>query len=126
MPELLQEITLSEDLKRTIKIAQAIAKENMNGELTPPHLLKALLHKDAGLQPLLKQLDKDIYYIEEWADVRIEAIEKSSSLSDTISADEMMAEVINEADNIRLKLKKDTIEPLHALAAVSTPGVGFT
>jgi ATP-dependent Clp protease ATP-binding subunit ClpB len=126
MPELLSEITLSESLKRTIKIAQAIAKENMHAAFAPAHLLKALLHKDAGLQPLLKQLNKDIYYFEEWAEVRIETAEKSTSLNDIISADTNISEVINEADSIRIKLKRDAIEPLHALAAISTPGVGFT
>ena len=126
MPELLSEITLSESLKRTIKIAQAIAKENMHAIFTPAHLLKALLHKDAGLQPLLKQLDKDVYYIEEWAEVRFETTEKTTSLTDTITADAEISEVINEADSIRIKLKKDSIEPLHVLASISTPGVAFT
>jgi ATP-dependent Clp protease ATP-binding subunit ClpB len=126
MPELLQEITLSDVLKRTIKIAQAYAKENMHTAFTPSHVLKALLHKDAGLQPLLKQLNKDICYIEEWAEVRIEIIEKATSIPDAVNADVVIAEVINEADSIRIKLKKDTIEPLHVLAAISTPGVAFT
>src|SRR5450432_869318 len=125
MQTLAQDIQLSNDSTRVIKIAQAIAKENMNGILSPAHLLKALLHKDAGLQGLLKQLDKDIYYLEEWADVRIESLPKSSSPKDQVAGDAMMEEVMNEADNIRVKMSKDTIEPVHILAAVSTPGVGF-
>jgi ATP-dependent Clp protease ATP-binding subunit ClpA len=126
MPELLQEITLSDVLKRTIKIAQAYAKENMHTAFSPAHLLKALLHKDAALQPLLKQLNKDIYYIEEWAEVRIETIAKTTSMPDAINADAVIAEVVNEADSIRIKLKKDSIETLHVLAAICTPGVAFT
>jgi ATP-dependent Clp protease ATP-binding subunit ClpB len=121
-----QDITLSDDVKRVVKIAQAIAKENMNAGFAPAHLLKALLHKEAGLQGLLKKLDKDIYFLEEWSEVRIEAVAKSTSFPDTIAGDAMVEEVLNEADNIRLKLLKDTIEPLHLLAAISTPGVGFT
>lgn len=123
---LLSEITFSEDIKHIIKIAQAIARENLNTELTPSHLLKALLHKDAGLLNLLKQLNKDVYYFEEWADVRIENISKTSSFAENISADTALQEVMNEADNIRLKLNKETIEPLHLLAALATPGVGFS
>ena len=126
MPVATQDILLADDAKRVVKIAQAVARENMNAVLTPSHLLKALMHKDAGLQDLLKKWDKDIYYIEEWAEVRIESIPKSPSPKDTVSGDAALEEVMNEADNIRLKLLKDTIEPLHLLAAISTPGVGFT
>ena len=121
-----QDITLTDEAKRVVKIAQAIAKENMNASFGPAHLLKALMHKDIGLQSLLKALDKDIYYIEEWADVRIESEKKSSSAANLVSGDAMVEEVMNEADNIRLKFLKDHIEPLHLLAAISTPGVGFT
>lgn len=126
MPELTDEITLTEDLKRVIKIAQAIAKENMNSGFGPAHVVKALLHKDAGLHPLLKKLDKDIYYLEEWAEVRIESIAKFTSSQNNITGDKSIQEVMNEANNICIKLLKDAIEPLHVLAALSTPGVGFT
>ncbi|HXB43179.1 MAG TPA: ATP-dependent Clp protease ATP-binding subunit [Puia sp.] len=126
MSSLTQEIQLTEDGKRSIKIAQALAKENMNPVFAPAHLLKALLHKDIGLQQLLKNLDKDIYYLEEWADVRIESLPKSAAINDPISGDAKIEEVMNEADNVRLKLSKDIISPVDILAAISTPGVGFT
>jgi ATP-dependent Clp protease ATP-binding subunit ClpA len=126
MQTLTQDIQLTNDSTRVVKIAQAIAKENLNTVLSPAHLLKALLHRDAGLQPLLKQLDKDIYYLEEWADVRIESLPKSTSPGDPVGGDTMLEEVMNESDNIRLKMSKDSIEPVHILAAVSTPGVGFS
>ncbi|MEP7277791.1 MAG: ATP-dependent Clp protease ATP-binding subunit [Bacteroidota bacterium] len=126
MPVITQDILLTEDTKRVIKIAQAIAKENMNASFGPAHLLKALLHKDATLQPLLKGLDKDIYYMEEWAEVRIEGLQKTPAPAEPIAGDHMMEEVMNEADNIRLKFLRDAIEPLHLLAALCTPGVGFT
>jgi ATP-dependent Clp protease ATP-binding subunit ClpA len=121
-----QDFILTDEAKRVIKIAQAIAKENMNAEFGPAHLLKALLHKDAGLHSLLKSLDKDIYYMEEWAEVRIEAEKKTPSLNDPVAGNQMIEEVMNEADTIRLKFLKDKIEPLHLLAALSTPGVGFS
>jgi ATP-dependent Clp protease ATP-binding subunit ClpB len=126
MQTLTQDIQLTNDSTRVVKIAQAVAKENLNKNLNPAHLLKALLHKDAGLQGILKQLDKDIYYLEEWADVRIESLPKSSAPRDQVSGDAFLEEVMNEADNIRIKMSKDSIEPLHILAAISTPGVGFT
>jgi len=126
MADLTQDIALTEQGKRSIKIAQAIAKENMNPVFGPAHLLKALLHKDIGLLPILKSMDQDVFYLEEWAEVRIESLPKSTSITEGISGDAIIEEVMNEADNVRLKLAKDSIEPLHLLAAISTPGVGFT
>ncbi len=52
MDNLLQ-INYSEDLKKAINIAQAIAKEFINEYVTPAHLLKALLHKEVGLRSFL-------------------------------------------------------------------------
>jgi ATP-dependent Clp protease ATP-binding subunit ClpB len=126
MPAITGDIQLEESAKRTVRIAQALARENMNAVLTPAHLLKALLHKDSGLQGLLKQLDQDVYYLEEWADVRIEGVPKSPSPKEAPTGDAQLEEVMSEADNIRLKLGKDAIEAVDLLAAVSTPGVGFS
>lgn len=125
MTDQLNGIYFSEAFKKVNHIAQAIAREHMHPYISTPHLLKALVHKDAGLQPLLEQLDKDIYYLEEWADVRMETLTKATRLDDTLTADEHVKAVIEEADNIRLMTGKDHLEPLHVLAALSTPGVGF-
>ena len=126
MTDQLSGIAISESFKRINHIAQAIAKENMHPHIAVPHLLKALLHKDAGLQPLLKQLDKDIFYMEEWADVRMETLPKATRLDDMLMADEPVKAVIEEADTIRLMTGHDHLEAVHMLAALSTPGVGFT
>jgi ATP-dependent Clp protease ATP-binding subunit ClpA len=126
MTEQLSGISVSESFRKMNHIAQAIARENMHPHIAPPHLLKALLHKDAGLQPLLKQLDKDIFYMEEWADVRMETLPKATRLNDTLTADEPVKAVMEEADTIRLMTGHDELEALHVLAALSTPGVGFS
>jgi len=68
---------ISDDLKQVINIAQSLAKEFSNAEFSPGHLLKALLHKDIELTELLMALDQDIYYLEEWAEVRIESSTKT-------------------------------------------------
>lgn len=123
MPEIMG---LSDNFKQVVKIAQAIAKEYRQAEFTPEHLLKALLHKDAGLHTLLETLDQDMYYLEEWAEVRIESLKKTSGYSEVIPGCDSISEVINEAENIRLKLSQESIEPVHVLAAISTPGVAFS
>jgi ATP-dependent Clp protease ATP-binding subunit ClpB len=117
---------ISDSFKKMNHIAQAIARENMHPHIAPPHLLKALLHKEAGLQSLLKQMDKDIYYLEEWADVRMETLPKATRLEDTITADGPVKAVMEEADTIREMAGSDELETVHVLAALSTPGVGFS
>ncbi|MCF6332121.1 MAG: ATP-dependent Clp protease ATP-binding subunit [Draconibacterium sp.] len=116
----------SDKTKQAIKISQSIAKEFMNSEFSPAHLLKGLLHKDIGLIPILEELGKDFYYMEEWAEVRIESYPKSSKVIEQPTADIGVKAVLNEADNVRLKLSEDLITPLCVLLALTIPGVGFS
>jgi ATP-dependent Clp protease ATP-binding subunit ClpA len=120
------QINYSEDLKQAITIAQAIAKEFINEKVTPAHLLKALLHKEVGLRSFLESIGKDVYYMDEWADVRIESSPKAGKAKDQPVADEQTQTVLMEADNFRLKLSKDLVDPVCVLASLSTPGVGFS
>lgn len=117
---------LSEELKVAVNIAQSLAKENFHEKISPAHLLKALFHKSIGLTDFLLSLDKDIYYLEEWAEVRIESRPKASRMPEDPSGDEQFRAVFHEADNIRIKLSKEQIDPVCALAALCMPGVGFT
>lgn len=126
MPATTTDISVNAELKRAISIAQSIAKENMSGQFAPAHLLKALMHKDVGLQNTLMKIDADIYYLEEWADVRIESLPKSNSPRENVSASDEVQSSMEEADSIRLSLNKNEIEPFHLLIALSTPGVGFS
>jgi ATP-dependent Clp protease ATP-binding subunit ClpA len=118
-------MTFSEELKQVIGIAQSLAKEFSNAEFSPAHLLKALLHKEIGLTDLLLSLDQDIYYLEEWAEVRIESCPKSGHVPENPPGDSLAQAVFREAENIRLKLSMDETNPISLLAALSTPGVGF-
>lgn len=116
----------TDDLKRAISIAQSISKEFSNEKFSPAHLLKGLLHKEVGLMKFLESIGKDYYYLEEWADVRIETYPRGTKVPEFPVADSQVVAVMEEADNIRLKLSKDLIDPLCALVSLSTPGVGFT
>jgi len=120
------DFAFSEDLKHAISISQSVAREYSNKNISPAHLLKALLHKDVGLLTMLENMDKDIFYMEEWAEVRIESYPKSTKPEENPVADRELAAVFNEADNIRLKLSEDKIDAVCALASLSTPGVGFS
>ncbi len=120
------DFSLSDELKHAISIAQSIAKEYSNEQFYPGHLLKAVLHKDIGLIPFLESIKKDYYFMEEWADVRLESYPKTGKIPDSPVADEACIAVLMEADSIRLKLSKDAVDPVCVLASLSTPGVGFS
>ena len=96
-------LNFTDEVKQAIGIAQAVAKEFSNERFSPAHLLKAILHRDVGLLPFLEAMGKDNYYMEEWADVRIESYQKSSKIPDQPPADQGVQSVISEAENISLK-----------------------
>lgn len=117
---------LSKTLEKAIAISKAIAKEHIHAQYAAPHLLKALLHDDVELDPLLAKAEIDMYYLADWADVRIESLPKSPGPKDEIPPADDIETILDDADNIRLKLKAEEITPLHVLASVSTPGVVFS
>lgn len=118
--------TLSNKLKDAIHISQAIAKEYSHKNYSSSHLLKALMHKDIGLLKYLEGIGQDGYYVEEWAEVRLESFPKTSKIPENPSGDETVEAVLYEADNIKLKLGLDEVTEHCALVALCTPGVGFS
>ena len=119
-------LTLSDDTKHAVQIAQSLAKEYQNAQFTPGHLLHALLHKDIGLRALLESLGQDVPYLQEWAEVRIENLSKNTQIPEEPTGDDKVTTTIEEADLIRLKLNEDKITPLSVLTALCKPNVAFT
>ncbi len=117
---------LSNKLIETIHISQAIAKEYSHSEYSSAHLLKALMHRDIGLLKYLESIDQDPYYIEEWAEVRLESLPKTSKIPETPKEDSTIEAVFYEADNIKLKIGAENIDEHCVLIALCTPGVGFS
>lgn len=118
-------LNTNESVKTAIRIAQSIAREYGNEQYTPAHLLKAILNREIGLRSFLQNLDKDPAYLEEWAEVRIDSCPKTGNPGE-INGDNNIPSVIEEADNVRLKLGLLEINPICVLTALAKPGVGFT
>lgn len=116
----------SNELKHAIQIAQSIAKEFRNSSYYPAHLLRALLHDDIGLSSALASNGKDIYYLREWADIRVKRSPKSAKTGETINGDDKVVKLLEVADIIRLKLSLDNITPFCVLVAICRPNVAFT
>lgn len=115
---------LDETSIEVIRIAKRFAEEYKSTCFSSGHLLKALLHKTIGLQAFVTALGKDLKYLEEWAEVRIEDYPKGHS--DEIIADDIAQVVIEEADNIRSKLGLLQVSPVCLLCALAKPNIGFT
>ena len=116
---------ISESVKLAVRVAQALAKEYHNPEFTAAHLLKGMMHKEVGLRSFLSSIGKDEEYISEWAEVRIEELEKTSASPDEAKGSPEIANVFEEADHVRIKLGLDLITPVCVLTALCKPTVGF-
>ncbi len=108
------------------RIAASYAEENCSDAIYPAHLFKAVLHKDIGLVKYIESsLDKDYYYMMEWADVQVmlspKAVKKMSGLS---YSQESLA-VMDEAETYKERFGLEQVDALSILASLVTPGVGF-
>ncbi len=117
--------SFSAEAKQAMHIASQLAKENMHATYGAAHLLKALLHKDLPLLGFLESKGADVYYLEEWAEIRIEQYPRTAKPTDEPTPDESCEALFNEADHMHLKLQYHSIEPECLLISLSTPGVTF-
>lgn len=118
-------LNLNADLQTAIRIAKSLAREYGNAKYAPAHLLKAMFHREVGLAPFVTSIGKDVAYVEEWAEIRMEECEKLSGVGE-IEPSDKVAKVFEEADNVRLKLGLLEITPICVLCAISRPEIGFT
>ncbi|MGM9760192.1 MAG: AAA family ATPase [Parabacteroides sp.] len=115
---------MNSDIKR---IANSFAEEYCSDAIYPSHLFKAVLHKDMGLVHLLESdLDKDYFYLQDWADVQMQLSPRATRpMRDLEYSDESEA-VMEEAAAYQEKFGMSTCEPICILASLVTPGVGFS
>ena len=116
----------SDESKNALRIAESYANEFMNVAIEPAHLLKAVLHKDIGLVDFLENNGKDYYYLLDWVNARIKLLTRTSRPNFSLSFSEVCLTVISEAEDFRSNLGSERLEPVFILAALVTPGVGFT
>ena len=108
-------------------IANSFAEEYCSDAIYPAHLFKAILHKDMELIHFIEtELDKDYYYLQDWADVQMQLAPRAvRPMRDLDLSDESVA-VMEEAENYKVKFDLDEATPICVLASLVTPGVGFS
>lgn len=112
------------ELLSAFEIAKKIAKTNLNKYYSASHLLKAILNRDLSLLKRLETMGKDVYYLDEWAEVRMEEEQKTTHVLDAEPSD-LIDEIIKEAESVRIALNEDEISLYAIIVAISSPGVGF-
>ena len=115
---------MNEKLKN---IANSFAEEYCSDAIYPAHLFKAVLHKEIGLVHFIEsELDKDYFYLQDWADVQMQLAPRAvRPMRDLEFSPEAQA-VLEEAENYQVKFDLDECTDVCVLAALVTPGVGFS
>jgi ATP-dependent Clp protease ATP-binding subunit ClpA len=120
-------VAYSDTLQRSLHIAQAVAHEYRQAQYGPPHLLTALLHNEIGLASwLVAVLDKDIHYLREWAEVRLEDEPKAARPVEAPAPDATVQRALELAELIALQLARPQPDALCTLAALLRPGLAFS
>ena len=110
-----------------LHIAQSFANDNKSPKIEPAHLLRALLHKSAGLVNYIEDtLDEDYYYLVDWTDMRMKQCDKSPYQMKGIELSHDAEQVIKEAQDISEKCGLTEITAPCLLASLVTPGIGFS
>ncbi len=110
-----------------LHIAESFAKDNKAPQIEPAHLFRALLHKSVGLVGFIEDtIDSDYYYLLDWADIRVRQVEKSAYPMKSVVFSNEAKSVIREAQSQAEQRGLEEITTQLLLAAVVSPGVGFS
>lgn len=120
------EPSLSDEAQEVVHIARRKAKEYMHATIGAPHLLWALLKKETSTYQLVREMGKDIFYLQEWATVRLEAYPKTGGSVSEVQISDEMEEIFKEADQLHFELDHTQIDPVLLLAVLCTPGLVFS
>lgn len=119
-----KDILFSTEVSDALSKAKKIAIEYKHNRYHATHLLKSSLHREFSLLKELEVMGKDVYFMDEWADVRLEEFPKSFTPT-APDADESIESVIEEADAVRSILGREEVDLFCLAVALATPGVGF-
>jgi len=110
-----------------LHIAKSFATDNNSPKIEVAHLFRALLHKNMGLIEYIENsLDSDYYYLLDWADIRVSQAPKSAYPMKEISLSTEAKSVVKEAKRLAENLGQDLTNIKFLLAALVSPGVGFS
>lgn len=110
-----------------LHLAKSFASDNGSPKIEPAHMLRALLHKNCGLADFIENtLDSDYYYLLDWADIRVSQAPKSPYPMKDAELSDAARSVVKEALSVSKSRGAESIDLTDILAAVVSPGVGFS
>jgi ATP-dependent Clp protease ATP-binding subunit ClpB len=113
--------------QEAVAAAQVIAREGRNPEVTPAHLLVALLEQDEGLAvPVLQKVGADPASILARANEKVAALPTVSDTSQEPRMSSSMARVLQTAEREMAKLSDSYITVGHLLLALTDSGSGVS
>lgn len=108
-------------------IAASFASDGCSDAIYPAHVFRALLHKEMGMVPYIEStLKKDYYYIVDWVEIQMQMAPKALRPQRYLEYSSETQDVLGEAENYRRKFGMESLECECILAALVTPGVGFS
>lgn len=114
-------------IEKLQRIAGSFAEERCAALIEPAHLFRAILHKEMGLVDYVERtLNKDYYFLVDWADIQMQFVDKSPRPKHDLDFSKDANEVLYEAENYKDKFGLETVDAKCILAALVTPGVGFS
>ena len=116
----------SSEAKESMHIAQSLAKENLSPTYRAEHLLKSVLRNEFGVSSQLVSYGKDVNYLKDWVEYRIETLPKAPTPVSEPPADTTLSKVFEVGDLNRLKLGKELLDPMCLLLAMIKPEVAFS
>ena len=109
------------------QMANSFAIDYCSDAIYPAHLFKAVLHKEAGLVHFIEtELDKDYFYLQEWADVQMTLSPRTIRPSKELKLSEEAFMVLEEAKSYQMRFGLNECEAVCVLTSLVTPGVGFS
>jgi len=110
-----------------LHVARSYAVDNNSPKIEPAHLFRALLHKSMGLVDWIENtLDEDYFYLVDWCDMRIGQCAKSAYGMKDIELSPDARAVVKTAVEIAGRCGVKDLTPGFLLAALVSPGVGFS
>jgi ATP-dependent Clp protease ATP-binding subunit ClpB len=116
---------LPDPIQSAVHVAKALARDYRNERYSAAHLLRALLQPESLGASLLESQQKDVAYLRDWAEVRIEELPRMAFSPIELVADPSINRVLDEANLMRIRLGLDQLHPVCVLAALSKPHIGF-
>lgn len=126
MTTLTSKYALTPATEELLYIAGKLVKDYNHVQVMPAHILTASLNKTFDLRALLQQHNVDVYYLEDWAEIRMEHYPKGVIQDKEPGWDLAVHTLMVEAANNAHLFHSESITPQAIFYALCLPGVAFS